>query len=62
MPVDSQHSLQRVQINLGHKNKSTNTPSVGFIVGLAHNTFNKSINSMVRNIMWCMICTVRKFD
>jgi hypothetical protein len=36
--------------------------SVGFIVGLVHNTFNKSINSMVRNIMWCMICTVWEFD
>jgi hypothetical protein len=36
--------------------------SVGFIVGLAHNTFNKSINSMIRNTMWCMICTVREFD
>jgi hypothetical protein len=34
----------------------------GFIVGLAHNTFNKSINSMVRNIMWCMICTIREFN
>jgi hypothetical protein len=35
---------------------------VGFIVGLAHNIFNKSINSMVHNIMWCMICTVWEFD
>jgi hypothetical protein len=35
---------------------------VGFIVGLAHNTFNKSINSMVHNIMWYMICIVWEFD
>jgi hypothetical protein len=35
---------------------------VGFIMGLAHNTFNNSINSMVHNIMWCMICTVWEFD
>jgi hypothetical protein len=38
------------------------TVSIGFIVGLAHNIFNKSINFMVRNIMWCMIYTVWEFD
>jgi hypothetical protein len=35
---------------------------VGFIMGLAHNTFNKSTNSMVCNIIWCMIYTVWDFN